>query len=56
MLHILCLQGLVVLYQEDLKQPTQYYDVSENQTVFLRESWMRDKNIEEDYIKYFRKI
>ena len=47
------LQGLVIPYKEDLKPPTQYYEVSENETDFLRESWMRDKNFEADYIKDF---
>ena len=56
MLHIFCIQGLVVPYQEDLKPPTQHCDVSENETDFLRESWMRDKIFEEDYVKYFRKL
>ena len=50
-LHIFCLQGPVKPYQEDLKPPAQYYDVTENQTDFLQESWTRDRIFEDDYIK-----
>ena len=39
------LQGVVVPYQEDMKPPTQYHNIFENQTDFLRESWMRDKKL-----------
>ena len=53
---IFYLQRLVVPYPEELKRPTQYYDVFENQTDFLRESLMRDKNFEYDHIKDFRKL
>ena len=51
-----CLRVLVVPYQKDLKPPTQYYGVFENQFEFLQESWMRGKNFEDDYIKDFRKL
>ena len=52
-LPIFCLQGLITPYQEDLKPPTQHYVVSESQTEFSQESWMRGKNFEDDYIKIF---
>ena len=34
-LYIFRLQGLVIPYQEDLKPPTQYYNVFENRTDFF---------------------
>ena len=47
---------MVVSYQEDLKPPTQYYGVFESLTDFSQNSWMRDKNFEDDYIKDFIKL